>query len=108
MPQHPHGAHRPLSAALADHADSLQALAHRAAALDPALGNSLILAAVQAGLAHLAATTLERDLRAANSTLDAIVDDAAEEERAMARRHASARTIAAILAPVLARFEAGR
>lgn len=91
----------PLSTRLSAQADELRALAHQAMALDPTLGRALVYHATRLGLASIPATEMERELRLARRTLDEIVADAAEEERAIARRHASARTIAAILAPVM-------
>jgi hypothetical protein len=102
-----------LSDRLEQHADTLLTLAKAVAALDERLGTHLAYCAASAGLMHLGARTLERDLRTARCTADALAADATAEAAlphpcaatiaAMDQRNCRARTIAAILGPVLAR-----
>lgn len=107
------GAASPASARIEALADDLRRLAHHAAAHDPQLGSALILCAVRAGFIAVAAHGTERDLRAARRTITEMHAQAAEDaDRAeaqaraadptrAARWHGRARTIAAILEPVL-------
>lgn len=113
--------HPPLSARLLAHADALHALAHAVAGRDERLASQIILHAAQAGLMHLAATTLERDLAHSRRTLAQAEENALEQAAmatpqrscptattiasttitAMRLRHARARIIADILGPVV-------
>lgn len=104
-----------LAAQLLGIADNLKALAHLVGDHNPPLANALLRNTILMGFAQCRAERIERELATANRTvreisLDAAEDAAGAEARAcptstiiaaMATRQRHARTIAAILAPVL-------
>lgn len=94
----------PLSARLLAQADDLRRLAHLCYRHSPTLATALVLNAARVGLASVAAQQMERDLRGHQRALEEMHANEQEEEASagIAARHARARTIANIMAPVLA------